>query len=441
MRNKALNTFAARLSYLSVGVTTALLFASAWPAHAQGTSTDPRWQAWIGCWQSMEAPGHRVIGSPGTSLVCVTPAAGTSAVEVATVVSGKIVERTAIEANGQRHARTKDGCTGWESATWSRSMTRVYLRSDYTCSGGLKRSSNGLLALSPKGEWLDVQNVTTGKNTGLRVVRLTEVSDLSPVPAEITSALQGHTLQTNAWRTAAAAQLAIVDVAEASGNLDAAVVEAWLVERDQGFNIDAKTLTMLADADVPASVIDVMVALAYPKVFALNPATRAGEFRPAEQGTMAGTRGRGLSVIGFDPMGYPMFGYGSFYNNQCTSSNYGYYSPYSAFSSGCSYGYNGFGYNGYGTGYGYGNGYGYGYGGGYGYGSYPVVVVVKAPEGVPPGDRPRVVNGSGYTQGSSGTSGSSSTSSGSGSSGSGSSGGTSSGGSSAPAPRTAHPRP
>jgi hypothetical protein len=426
-------------------VTALLVTVPAQSAVAQGAPVDPRWQAWLGCWEAADASGVRIIGSTSAPIVCAIPAAGASAVDLVTVVSGKIVDRMLVEANGQRRTTTKDGCTGWESAAWSKSASRVYLHSEYSCPGGVTRNSNGLLALSPRGEWLDVQSVASGTNKGVRVVRMNQATDLTNVPAEVTTALQGRSLSANAARVAASATLTAADLIDATTNVDAPVVEAWLVERDQGFALDAKMLTSLADAGLPESVIDVMVALTYPKVFALNPATRTGEFRPAEPSGASYNRSRSLAVLGYDPMGYPMFGYGSYYS-RCSSPYYGYYSyGYSSYLSGC--GYNGYGYSGYGYGYGgYGYGFGFGYGGWYP-GSVPVVVVVRGEDNGSAGARPRVVKGRGYTAGSSGSSGSpssgsSGSSSSSGSSGSSSSGSTSSGsGSASTPPRTAKSKP
>ncbi len=192
---------------------------------------------------------------------------------------------------------------------------------------------------------------------------------------------------------------------EAAWRLDAPVVEAWLAERGQGWSgLNARQLTQLADAGVPGSVTDVMVALSYPRTFAVNAASRQAEFRPSQDA-------RGASVTyGYSPYGssdyYSPYGwdfYGPFglrtlsrfgYDSYLYG-GYGYYAPY---------GYNPYGYNPY--------GYYQGYGGYYYYGGGLVVIDVSG--SAPP--HGRVVNGRGYTQDPNGN---------------GSGGGT----------RTAHPRP
>src|SRR5438132_1605701 len=72
-------------------------------------------------------------------------------------------------------------------------------------------------------------------------------------------------------RIVAAAPLALADIIEASQQLHSGVVSAWLNDLRQPVAIDAKRLAELADAHVPAPVIDMMVALAYPDAFAVPP--------------------------------------------------------------------------------------------------------------------------------------------------------------------------
>ena len=425
-------------------LTVAIALSSA-TLRAQGTAAiDPRWQPWIGCWEAADAAGLRVVGSPKAPMVCAVPSGASTGVDVVTVANGQVLDRSSLDASGQRLARTRDGCTGWESGEWAKSGSRVYVRSEYTCAGGATRASNGLLSISPRGEWLDVQNIATGSVAAIRAVRMREASNLSALPADIAAVLQARPRMMGVARGTASTVLGMNDLVDVAQHVDSAVMQAWVVEREQGFVLDAKRLVHLADSGVPANVIDVMVALSYPKVFAVNPSTGAAEMLPEDK-SGAESRGRSLAVLGYDPIGFPVFGYGGLYGD-CDMPYYGsyysYYNPRSAYYSGCSSRYGAYGLGGYGYGsYGYG---GYGYGGWYP-GYRPVVIVRGGGDNVPAGERPRVVKGRGYSQGSSGGSGSSGSSGGSssssgGSSSSGSASGSSGSGGAAAAPRTAQPR-
>jgi hypothetical protein len=310
----------------------------------------------------------------------VFPVAGTpSAVEVATVVDREIIARTRIDASGERRAVEEDGCTGWERAQWSADGRRLYHRSEATCPGGIKRASNGVLALTARGEWLDVQGITVAGNQGVRVARYREARNANALPTEKAAQVrEGGTLAVSTARLAAATPVTTSEVIEASRALDAPVVEAWLMELGQGFGMDARQLLALDEARVPANVIDLMVALSYPEVFAIESGPRAGDLQAP-----AGVERRGLAMPASTPAppelsGWDRFGYGPF------GSLYG-----------LRYGYSPYGYSRYGLGYGY--DYGYGWYSGY----RPVVVVVRpSPDEQPPApvQRPRVVNGRGYTQ-------------------------------------------
>lgn len=162
----------------------------------------------------------------------------------------------------------------------------------------------------------------------------------------------------------AAQNIAVDDVEEAAGRVDARAVEAWVATNETELEISGSELVRLADAGVPESVIDVMVAVSYPDRFVLAP-----EGAPTE-------RTEGVYATGYRGAGY-RYGFRSYLWAP-------YYPPV------------GFGYYGYSP-FGY---YGFGWGGYYGgyYGYRPATVIVRP---VDPGPRGRMVPGRGYTRGSS----------------------------------------
>jgi hypothetical protein len=371
-------------------------------ATAQATpQLDARWQPWIGCWKPAPPQGEAISYSAARNsdvpLVCVIPSNAPSApsgVDVVTVKDGKIVARDAISASGQSFASSKDGCNGVESASWSADGHRVYVRSDFTCPGGLKRSSSGIFAMSPDGEWVNVQGVDANGSKGVRTLRYADAGVPSALPEEIASAIRDHDMAVRTARAAAAAPLSTADVVEASHKVDSSVVEAWIVDRAQNFGVDAKQLVALADAGVPGNVTDAMVAVSYPKAFAVNPTGGADGVSSIE--TARGTPSveldrssrRGATVMmvpeystfyspfdfyyGYSPYGYSPYGYAPYGYAPYGYSPYG-YSPYSGYYSPYA-GYRGL------------------YGGLYA----PPIIVLKG--GAPPAPRGYVVKGRGYTQ-------------------------------------------
>jgi len=360
----------------------------------QTAQLDARWQPWIGCWRPAAPPsadGVSYSTTPRSSdapLVCVVPASGeraSSSVNVVTVKDGKIVSRDTIVATGSNVARSKDGCNGTESAKWSADGHRLYLSSDFTCPGGLKRTSSGLFAISPQGEWVNVQSVNASGSNAVRSLRYSDAGMPSTVASEITDALANQHLAVSTARAAAGERLSTAAVIDASRNTDSSAVAAWLIDRGQGFNVDANQLVALSDAGLPGNVTDAMVALSYPKAFALN--------HPDDvEGAVAGdntagaelerARAPNVQVImapAYAPFSYAPFGFSPY-------DYYGYgYSPY---------GYSPYGYSPYGGYYSPYNGYAAGYGGWY----YPPVIVLKGGQSGPPQPRGYAVKGKGYTQ-------------------------------------------
>jgi hypothetical protein len=329
-------------------VTGGLLGGVAAPSWAQDAQADQRWVAFLGCWESSEAV---------TQWVCVSPGAGASAVDLVTVVAGQVVARERIAATGERRSSTRDGCAGWESADWSAQGQRVYLRAEYECVGGVRRGVTGLFAMLPGNEWLRVQGVTVSGQTGVRVVRYHEAAPDAPLPGGIAPAPPADALAVSDARLAAAAPLAIGDVVEASRHVDGTVLEAWLAERGTPFVLDAKQLVALADAKVPERVIDLMVALSYPRAFERRVDSRVAL-------PMNGL-GALLPIRTSDPVCYGPYAVNYLWSYDC--------SPF-----------------------GYGSG---GYDGRFYPGGYPVTIVLQTGgAGGAPRAHGRVVNGRGYVQ-------------------------------------------
>jgi hypothetical protein len=404
-----------------------LLLGSAVAAGAQETqlaSTDTRWTPWVGCWQasSRDAVTMELAPNKAAPVVCFIPSAGSATVDLVTITGDKAAEPEHIDANGTRREVNRDGCKGWETAQFSPDAKRIYVHSEHLCTGNRTRTSTGIMSMTPNGEWLDVQGVKVDAHNGVRVAHYGRVPVPPPLGGEYREKLEGMKLASNTAWIAASDSVKIADVIEASKQVDPLVAQTWLAQRGQGFNLDAKRLTQLADAKVPTNVIDVMIALSYPQTFAVNLAQADGQIvqtsgTPQVAADDEGYRNGPMVYLNWDPF------YSSAYN--------------------------------YGYGYRYGL-YGFGAGSPYGgnwYNGYPVVIVrpggnVNTPQET--SSRGRMVRGSGYTRGdggaprgssAGGSSAGGSSSSGSSSSGSASSGGSRSSGSSGGEQRTAKPRP
>jgi hypothetical protein len=281
-------------------------------AGAAQVAAGPGWSAWLGCWEPVAQQDFFDPTASDESPLCVLPTDGADAVELVTVQDGQIVDRELVRADGVERSIEREGCTGVEAAHWSTDRERVFQESDFVCAGELRRRSSGIFALLGNGDWATVHAVTVGDYTDVRVVRYRPMVDVANVSAEVAAALSGREMALDAARTAAASPVAVSDVTEAVERVDVAAIEGWLIERGQEFPMDAELLVELAEADVPERVIDLMVALSYPDVFAIDRSAREGRAREDDRPPPPGRRAGPVAVL--DPFYYPgYYGRGRYY--------------------------------------------------------------------------------------------------------------------------------
>src|SRR2546423_4561955 len=212
-------------------------------------NVDSRWLAFLGCWEPMES---------AKTQLCILPA-GANAVDLVTIQKGQILNRERI-ATGERVETTRADCSSWQTAEWSARTVRVYLRSGENCAAR-QTMGTGVITMARDGRhWFYIQGMTVAGQTGVRVQRYREVRTDFIVPDELKSALRMDFTATMQARAVGAAALSTEDVVEATQHLDEPVLEAWLVDRGDGFDLDAKQIVALAARGVPSRVTDLMGA-------------------------------------------------------------------------------------------------------------------------------------------------------------------------------------
>ena len=214
------------------------------PALAAQGDADPRWAPFIGCWDATHTNGG--------ARVCVTRS-GDTAASLATTVEGQpVVEQTLI-ADGSPHAIADGDCRGTQRAEWSHDGQRLFTHAELTCQDGKPRTVSGLSMIAPDGSWLDVQTVAINSGDTTRARRFRR----SLGAAGSSATYRGTPLTLDA-------------VKEASGKVSPQVVEAALAELRARFDLSSHTLVDLADSGVPPRLIDVLIALSYPKHFVVE---------------------------------------------------------------------------------------------------------------------------------------------------------------------------
>lgn len=350
---------------MAAAATQAQITRSAPPTPAATAQTDARFAHWLGCWRLEDD----LVGTGAR--VCITPD-GPNGVKLQTLIGAQRGLDEVIVPDGVARPITDAECKGTERAEWSSDGLRVFRYTDVTCGTDPARKVSSVAFMTRGPAWVNVQLVDGGPTKNVRVQRYRRaldqtLADGSKAPLPSARMLAGAPPADGTdWN--------VDDVIEASAKLPADAVQAAITEDRGPYDLNKNNLIAMDEADVPETVIDLMVALTYPQRFVVQ---RAGGSSYAPSG---------ISVGGgwFDPFMSPL-AYSSMYD--C------YGMGYRTYYSSCGSLYSPYGYNNYYGGYNYGLG---GYAGYYPtYGGWVALDPNASTSGSTEG---RVVNGRGYTQ-------------------------------------------
>jgi hypothetical protein len=277
------------------------------PIAASAQTPDARWSPWMGCWDLLTqrapaptdaapgrpAPQRRTVAPEGDRPhVCVEPRG--AGVVLRTYLADRAVLEQAIVADGTTRPTSDASCRGTERAEWSRDGRRLFSRAELSCPGQPARTVSGLTLFGPDGTWIDTQAVTVGTRENVRV-RLFRRQAGPPADAPDTRPMQ------------------VADVIEASRAVAPGALEAALIESRARFTLSGRTLEDLADAGVPGSVTDLMVAVSYPQAFTIERAMRDDRLASFDPFPYTESWGYGLPAAwGADPYFYSPYYFSPF---------------------------------------------------------------------------------------------------------------------------------
>ena len=213
-------------------------------------------QAWTGCWsaaQSLASPG-------GGALICISPTANVNVANV-TSLDGSVVAHEIIDATGHPLPLDAEGCTGTRHAVWSRDGRRLFLRTTGACNG-IPLAISGIFSISEAGEWLDVEGISRGGGTSVRVARYRDVGVPPGLSPDVALSIQANALARRSTRAAFSAPIHIDDVIDAARFVQADVVAAWILERAQQVTLTESDLASLDQRELPPQVANALFAVA-----------------------------------------------------------------------------------------------------------------------------------------------------------------------------------
>ena len=232
-------------------------------AASQGVEPASHDAAWYGCWQIER--DEKADSDPGPNRICVEPGDPPQHLALTVSADDGAARTRILQLDGVAREVGADDCTGWERSLRSRDGRRLYTASQTTCEGGHEVRVDGAVLFTRGDRWVDIHSIRVGGEQELLIRHYRPVPDDGVEFPSVPGAGR-------AARVAIATSLASNDVIEALDNVDPVVVEAMLLESHSTFPIDSRFLIRLDDAGVPSKIIDVMTALSFPEMFAIQPA-------------------------------------------------------------------------------------------------------------------------------------------------------------------------
>lgn len=246
-----------------VAAATVITLAAPVPGRAQDRTsasrpnlTDARWQPWLGCWTPVErAPRDRDIQ------VCIVPTTE-GGVRMATFAGDQRILDETISPDGTTAPMSEPGCRGSSRSVWAKSAARLFRTAELVCDGKTPQQTKGISTLEGADKWLDVQVVVVEGRDQVRARHYVRSSQPPPsaIAEQVTDLRRPDVVRIDAT-------VRPDDVTEATAIAGQRAVEVWLSESTAQVPMGKRTLLALHDSNVPAHLIDLMVARAYPKRF------------------------------------------------------------------------------------------------------------------------------------------------------------------------------
>ena len=187
-----------------------------------------------------------------------------------TLVDDTPVLSETIVADGSRKALTEPECRGWHRAEWSKLGARLFAEAEIACADQPTRNVSGLALMMAGPSWIDVQVIESEGRKSLRVRRYVRAANQKHA---------GATSSTTREAFDDATGTAAVNCGCHRSEWQGCTGSDWqaaLVEVKRGFELNSKGLIALDEAGVPDSIVDLMVALSFPKRFVVERNTSGG---------------------------------------------------------------------------------------------------------------------------------------------------------------------
>jgi len=241
----------------------ALVFAG--PMQAPGgaaAATDSSLAPWIGIWTLLaDRAQDRAGEADSQATVVIQPAPDGKGFAITRKAPQQPEAKETLILDGSKQPIEAKDCAGWQSAKWIPETAVIIGSSAVTCKDSGSFSTSSLKMMLAADQMIDIFGIKTGDQMRVATRRLQFSRDL-PSAGSSRSGPAG-----TAARMAAAAPWKLEGVLNLSGMVDVPILQAALVEKNVQLDVNAKSLKKMRAAGLPDEIVDLLVALAFPREF------------------------------------------------------------------------------------------------------------------------------------------------------------------------------
>ncbi len=223
---------------------------------------DTRLGPWLGLWSivddraTAEAPDKSSMAK-----VEIRPTADHQGLAITRRMPKQPDVSEVLVLDGTKKQVDSNDCTGWQAAKLIPEFGIITTSSETTCKESGSFSTSNMKLILSGDQMVDILAIKANGQTRLAVRRMLFEKDLIP------SADSKLSLTATAARTSVSAPWNLDTIIQLSGSVDSSALEAALLEKHTYLTLRSKSLKQMKAANVPKSIIDLLVALSLPDKF------------------------------------------------------------------------------------------------------------------------------------------------------------------------------
>jgi hypothetical protein len=239
----------------------AFLFTEITAAQTETPGKDPSLTAWFGVWTITDDHPSAATDSNQRNTVEIRPTSDRKGLNITRKNPSQPDVFDVVIPDGTKKPLNAQNCTGWKTYQWLPAAGSIVGFSETTCKDSGTFATSTLMMFVDNDQMVEVLSVKSAGRAGVAVRHLRYEQYLAPVPDSQPPwvAVEQRISLAAPWTFEAIIQL--------SKSVEAAMLEAAMIEKKVRLNLTAGSLKQMQAAKVPKEIIDLTVALTFPDQF------------------------------------------------------------------------------------------------------------------------------------------------------------------------------